>query len=434
MLRLALIVTVAIAILSPAQQELPSVVGASAFVSLEGRFSILLPDRNGFSSLTIPTPRGNARGDMYQWQTKEGTFDVSYADAPQPLDDPENAKQFFNGSTELFKKLAAANSGNVAPIKQITLDKYPGIEQRADLFTGEIIQRTYIVSRRIYEMVLVLKNAQREYENVAVGVLDSFKILNDADVQKRLTDEAAKAEPSPLPQTLVTSRPGTDASDDGLHGRVKSVLTEMQDLSGTWANQARMRNLFATYNEQGNKVREERYDYKGNLSQITVYGYIDGNRVSAFKLIEHEYDPPAVGIGPGPGAAVKKSDNRYNFKFEFKYDDKKRLTEKTSFHSNGDIWLRYVYKYTDNKREELVYAANGSLNWRHLVTLDDKGDELERTVFETRNDTVRLKEAYVYEFDSHGNWTKRTTSKIVTKDGREEREPASVYFRTITYY
>lgn len=87
--RLALIIAISIAILSPAQRESRSAVGAPRFVSLEGRFSISLPDRSGFRKLTIPTPFGNAYGEQYEWQTKKGTFGVGYADSFQPINDPE---------------------------------------------------------------------------------------------------------------------------------------------------------------------------------------------------------------------------------------------------------------------------------------------------------------------------------------------------------
>ena len=426
--RLALIIAVTLSILAPAQSGLPSVVGAPAFVSLDGRFSISLPHTNGFGPLTIPTPFGDARGGMFQWQTKEGTYGVGYADAAKTLEDPDTAKQFFNAATERFNKLATANSGNVKPAKQITLDKYPGIEQRVDLFTGSVVQRTYLVSRRIYETVVVVNNSQRQYESIAVGVLDTFKVLSEAEVTLRRSEEAAKAEPSPLPQTPIAPRDGSDASDEGLRGGVKSVLTESQDLSGTWQVQGRNRDSFATYNQQGNKLRSESYDSKGNLDTITVYGYIDGGRVASFKSIRQEYNPP-----PGSVAtAGSKSDPRYQHRFAFKYDEKKRLIEKTSFKSTGEVWVRHVYKYNGNQREELLYTGDGSLRWRALSALDDKGNEVKQT-FEGEG-AEPLKESFTYEFDSKGNWIKKTTSRLVMKDGREQFEPYSVVFRTITYY
>lgn len=139
-------------------------------------------------------------------------------------------------------------------------------------------------------------------------------------------------------------------------------------------------------------------------------------------------------VGPPPGEAKPKYDARYSYKFTFKYDDKKRLTEKTWLHNNGKLWLRYVYNYSGNQKESLVYSADGSLNQRYLVILDDKGNKIEETIFETRDGSVSGKLSYAYEFDSHGNWTKRTTSKWVTKDGRSSSEPQAVYYRTISYY
>src|SRR6185295_588413 len=103
-----------------------------------------LPNVTGFGPLSIPTPFNNAKGDLYEWETKEATFGVGFADAAQPLDQPDVAKDFFNSAVERFNKVAVTNNGNVAAVKQITLGKYPGIEQRVDLFTGSVIQRTYI--------------------------------------------------------------------------------------------------------------------------------------------------------------------------------------------------------------------------------------------------------------------------------------------------
>jgi hypothetical protein len=412
----------------------PSVVGAGTFVSLEGRLSISLPQQShGFRGLAITTPFGVAKGDSYHWTMKEGSYVIGYADAAQPVEDPETAKKVFNSLREEFKQLASVNHGTVGPEKQIALDNHPGLEQRLELFTGSILQRTYLSSQRLYQTVLVVKTTQKAYEAVAASVLNSFKILSDSEVSARLSESTAKNEPSPLPQQPVAPRASSDAKDDGLHGRVKTVLTESQDLSGTWSVQTRKRSSLENFNDQGNLTRRDAYDYKGNLFDITVYGYIDGNRVSNFNIIRHEYDPPPM-ISTTPGAAAKKSDPRYVYRIDFKYDDKKRLIEEIMFHNNGDLWLRYVYKYTGNQRERLVYSSDGSLNQRYISILDDKGNELEQTIFEARDGTIRVKHSYAYEFDSIGNWTKRTASKLVIKDGSSQQEPQNIYYRTITYY
>lgn len=404
-----------------------SVVGApSRFVSLEGRFSISLPDRSSFKKATIPTPFGDARGDLYEWKTQEGTFAVGYVDSFQPINDPEAIRQFFDGATERFRRLAVANGGDMAAVKKITLDKHPGIEQRVDLSGGAIIRRMYLVTRRIYELYVVVKDSQRESESTAVGVLDSFKLLTDSEI----TEEALKAGPGPLPQTPEAPRAGSDAADDGLRGPVKSVHTEIQYPSETPLTQWGMRTSLTTYNKNGNKLRTESYDFKNNLELIEVYGYLDGSRVSASKFIQREYSLP---VGTTRLPSNKKKDPRYQLRFEFKYDEKKRLTEVTRFLSNGEILERSVYKYEGNQKEELVYSENGSLVRRDLYILDDKGNEIENTGF-TRDGSIYAKRSYTYEFDSNGNWIKRTSSGNVVSDKRPRLEPPSVQLRTITYY
>jgi hypothetical protein len=273
---------------------------------------------------------------------------------------------------------------------------------------------------------MVIKTEQREFESAATKVFDTFKVLDESEVSAKLAEEAKKAEPTPLPQQPVAKRAGTDANDDGIHGRVKTVLEESQDLSATWSVQTKKRDSFVQYNKQGNRIRRESYDYKGNLDEITVYGYIDGNRVSDFHTIRKEYNPPPMLVITDPGAVVKKSDPRYQTRFEFEYDEQKRLIEHRWFYSNGELVLRHVYKYSGDQLEELVYSKDGSLNQRYVSKLDAKGNKIERTSFDTRDNKPGATFSYVYEFDSHGNWTKRTMSK--------QGSPQYVDFRTITYW
>ncbi len=413
----------------------PSAVGAGPFVSLQGRFSLGLPQQpHGFRGLSIPTPVGKATGDSYEWRMKEGAFTVGYVDAAQPLDDAEISKRVFAGVREGMEEAAKNSGGKLISEKQIELNKHPGQELRFKFLSGLVIYRFYLVSRRLYQMAAMLSADQQLDEGIAVSVLDSFKVLREDGVATLRKEQAAKAEPSPLPQEPVAPRIGTDAHDEGLRGRVKTVLTESQDLSGTWSLQTRKPNSMEYYNEGGNLTRRESYDYKGNLSDLTVFGYLDGTRVSRFETIRREYNPPPMMIARPLGEPAPKYDSRYSYKFSFKYDEKKRLIEKTWIGNDGTLWMRYVYNYTSNQREGLVYSANGSLNQRYLSILDDKGNEVEGTSFETREGSIRYKYSYTYEVDSHGNWTKRTTSKMVTKVGRTNHEPQNIYYRSITYY
>ncbi len=413
----------------------PSVIGAGTFVSLSGRFSIALPPtKHGFRPLSIETPAGPANGDAYIWTMKEGAYTAGFVDAPVELDESETGKRVLASFREGMANFANQNNGKLVSDRSIELDKHSGMEVRLEFASGVMTQRMYLVSRRMYQIVLVVRSEQRASEGVALNVLDSFKLLNEAEVRAALKAEAAKAEPSPLPQEPVAKRGGTDTSDADLHGKVKTVYSESEDRSGTWAVQSRKPTSMQYYNEQGNLTKSELYDWKGNLFQITVYGYLDGARVSKWETIRHEYNPPPMMISPKPGEAKPKYDPRYSNKSDFKYDDKKRLIEKTLINNDGKLWQRLIYKYSGNQLERLVYSADGSLNQRSVSVLDENGDSIEHTSYEVGGEKVRAKYTYAYEFDAKGNWIKQTSSKWVTKDGRSYYEPASVYYRTITYY
>ena len=47
---------------------------------------------------------------------------------------------------------------------------------------------------------------------------------------------------------------------------------------------------------------------------------------------------------------------------------------------------------------------------------------------------ILSREAYAYEFDKFGNWTKMVTSLVVFENGELKREPVEVTYRTLTYY
>lgn len=415
----------------------PSVRDGGTFVSLEGQFSIALPSQqNGFTPLELETPAGRGSGDGYSWEMKEGIFTAGYIVAARPLDHPNIIADVFGSIRKSTDQWASAKDGKLISDKESVFESHPALELIYEFPGGVYWQRFYLVSRRLYHVVLVVRTEQRAMEAEALKVLDSFKLLSDAEVAAALKAKFAAAEPSPLPQEPVATRAGSDAGDNRLHGRVKTVFRESEDLSGTWAVQGRKPSAMDYYNERGNLTRAEFYDYKGNLSDITVYGYIDGARVSSRKSIEHNYNPPPMMIGPAPGAAARpKPDPRYSNKFVFQYDEQKRLIEKTWFLSNGEVTVRDVYKYRGNPVNEvegLGYSADGSLNRRYVSLRDEKGNEIERTDFDTKNGSIFTRSKYTYEFDSHGNWIKRTISEA--KGGGWDYKPAYVDYRTITYY
>jgi len=414
----------------------PSVVGAGPFVSLQGRFSIALPKgMHGFRPLSVDTPAGKLTGDAYNWTMKEGRYTAGFVDGVQSMEDADASATIFGNIRQGMAAWATSKNGKLIGDRQIELDKHPGLEIKLEFPETILWQRFYVVSSRLFQLVLIVNTDQRPYEAEALKVLDTFKILSEAEVAAAVKAKEAAVVSSALPQEPTAARDGSDATDGGLQGTVKTVFEQEDDLSGTSSVQDKKWKRMDYYNQRGNLTKAEFYDYKGNLSSITVYGYIDGARVSISKSIEREYNPPALAaIGPAQVAAEKKYDSRYSTKYAYRYDDQKRLVEKTWFMNDDEMSSRNVYKYSGNERETVGYSRDGSVHQRYVTIFDAKGNEVERTDFAPKDGSVREKYSYAYEFDAKGNWIKRVTSKRVTKDGKSSFVPAYTTYRTITYY
>ncbi|HJQ33954.1 MAG TPA: hypothetical protein VJ866_17365 [Pyrinomonadaceae bacterium] len=399
------------------------------FVSLQGRFSVSLPEKvSGYSAISADMPEGRIEGDTFKWRTADGSFEVTYVDLPNVL----ATKAVFDRSRD--NKLVLNRGAKLTGEKDLTLEGNAGRETRFETADGTLIVRTYLVGKRLYEASAFLPNSMKSKEAAAVRVLDSLKLLSQAEVAAARRKEAETLAPAPLPHGKAAAKLKSDAEDEGLKGRVKTVFRESQDLSGTRAVGARKPSSTDYYDGKGQLTKHELYDYKGNLFQVAVYGELDGERVRSDKMIRHEYDPPPLMVGGSPGGPERETDPRYTYKFAYRYDGKGRLVEEDLYDNSGKLWLRYVYKYEGNKKEELVYSEDGSLNQKYVSTLDDKGNEVEESFYDVKDDSVSERYSYSYEFDAKGNWVKRTASKWAAKDGKEQFVPYSITYRTITYY
>jgi tetratricopeptide (TPR) repeat protein len=92
-----------------------------------------------------------------------------------------------------------------------------------------------------------------------------------------------------------------------------------------------------------------------------------------------------------------------------------------------------TYGIKGNRIENTSYPIAGSLAGKEEYKYDERGNIKEMTVRDDRG-AILSREAYTYEFDKFGNWTKMTTSLVVFENGELKREPIEVTYRTVTYY
>ena len=92
-----------------------------------------------------------------------------------------------------------------------------------------------------------------------------------------------------------------------------------------------------------------------------------------------------------------------------------------------------TYGIKGNRIENTSYPIAGSSVGKEEYKYDERGNITEMTLRDERG-AILSREAYAYEFDKFGNWTKMTTSLLVFENGELKREPVEVTHRTVTYY
>ena len=92
-----------------------------------------------------------------------------------------------------------------------------------------------------------------------------------------------------------------------------------------------------------------------------------------------------------------------------------------------------TYGIKGNRIENTSYPVAGGVAGKEEYKYDERGNITEMTVRDDRG-SILSREAYTYEFDKFGNWTKMTTSLVVFENGELKREPVEVSYRTVTYY
>ena len=92
-----------------------------------------------------------------------------------------------------------------------------------------------------------------------------------------------------------------------------------------------------------------------------------------------------------------------------------------------------TYGVKGNRIENTSYPTAASLVGKEEYKYDDRGNITEMTVRDDRG-SILSREAYTYEFDKLGNWTKMVTNLVLFENGQLKREPVEVTYRTVTYY
>ena len=257
----------------------------------------------------------------------------------------------------------------------------------------------------------------------------------DAETARRI----AKALPAALPQSPKLARPRTDAQDVDLKGNVCGVTYRHTDDADP-RYPRNMLTLEEFYGEDGNRTRTVEWD-DVHPAAVTIYGYLDGMRVSRRNTVEPPGNGPDVLSGhtmytvPEAEDAAVKRDKRYDMREAHTYDSRGRLAESTNFDNAGRILIRTTYTYkTDTHRIVRFYGAGKE----PIAKVDETVDPASGHVVEERlydeDDNVSTIRWHAYKVDERGNWIIKKTTETSPRSGSSRRVPVETTHRMITYY
>jgi len=260
----------------------------------------------------------------------------------------------------------------------------------------------------------------------------------------------------------------TDREKSSLFGPVRTVLEE----EGTWEKGSHVLAHSITFDSNGNHIESVQSSYQvggptGDVKIRTVYQY-DSKKNKKESLSYKEdgtLSSKSVYTFDVKGNLIETvmygPQGSLGIRIVEKYDEKEKNTETISYKPDGSIYARYVNTYDEkgHLKEKISYKADKSIDYKVIYTNDEKGRMTESLIYkadgsldekrvysynekgyETKVDVYNAdglpheKETYAYEFDSVGNWIKKTTKKWVSKKGKLEAEPPYIVKRTITYY
>jgi hypothetical protein len=369
------------------------------FVSYTSGFSINLPARyNGYS--------GIGTGIRFEWRQSEAEYEVGSYEY-QNVDSKEENTFYSEQSKQYAIKFSAKQ-----PIyeKEISINGKSGYEYKFENNKSIFLLRLFLVEGKYFQLQAEIPLNKKDNESKVLRVFDSFQILDEEKVRIEKERRIKEATPKDLPQSPIVLKAKSDAEDENLKGKVKSVQTYFAKFDYKKNLNPLKPSLYEEFNEKGNLLKSFEYDSFGEVLKILVYGYIAGKRVADWGSIQNESSIGGIEVG---FPSSEKFDNRYAESFSYKYLNG-NLIEAKRFFSNGFLYRRSVYSYSKGKRVVLYYDGGTFPYSKVEEFLDDKNNEIKSINYRSEGKRLIAEEPYILNYDSYdenGNWTKRTVSR-----------------------
>ena len=184
------------------------------------------------------------------------------------------------------------------------------------------------------------------------------------------------------------------------------------------------------YDEEGYRFKEILYNPNGSIGSRIVYTFDKKGKIAQSECFNYlgvnfiyKYD----GDGNRIEAHKYYGDGKLYYKATYRYDKKGNRTEEKVFTGDGKLFSKWKYVYDDvgNRTVKERYFANGQLDCRFTFEYDA---EHKKTLWKTFGPEGKLlsQGSYSYEYDSRGNWIRKTK--------KEGAEPIYILEREIEYF
>lgn len=262
-----------------------------------------------------------------------------------------------------------------------------------------------------------------------------------------------------LDKTLTIPRHHVYTLDD-TGRRVEYIVYESNGSVGT--------RFVYKYDPKGNLTDEEWYPHTGQLGGRTLYIFDErGNQTTQASYngdgVLHWKNSSKYDDEGNRTEWLQYQGNTFRYKITSSYDSKGRILENETleFNSTPGVFTSHapepgkvVYTYDDEKRtkEVATYSPDGTLKGKVAYAYDERGNEIGLTMFNGDGSPKNLEIQFYdarqtgspprgtlsgrslmkIEYDSHGNWTKKT--RLIQSEKGGPPQAYSAELRVITYY
>lgn len=239
----------------------------------------------------------------------------------------------------------------------------------------------------------------------------------------------------------------SSGNENNLSGAVKSVRVEEQiyefESHFIYPHDKPLLKERFEFDRQGRKIEEYTYTIDGRESPKSVSVYNEKNwlirndtysALSNKPYLQTRYTYDDFG-NVKEIAQYNIEDNSLLQKWVFTNDLQKKYFEFADFDSRNNQRMRVGFKRDEKCRvtEIFAYQPDDKLGVKSVITFDKKDIPVSVVNYSGENAVVS-KRKYEYEFDSQGNWQKKSDFELREKDGKSDWKLMNVVYRKIEYY